>query len=65
MTTVEMTPDPLARGSGVPTTFVSGSGKDGHSPFPPEGGNGGSLTVRKAVDATWGSPGGDPQVADR
>ena len=58
-----MTPGILARIPGAPTSSITGSKEDGHSPIPPEGGMGGSLTVRRAVDANLGSPRGDPRLA--
>ena len=56
LTTVEMNVLALVRAKTFPTTFVTGSKKDGHSSLPPEGGSEGSLTVRRAVDAIMGSP---------
>ena len=44
------------RDPSFPTDYVTRAKKDGHSRLPPEGGRRGSLTVREAVDATFGSP---------
>ena len=44
-----MIPRARVRARGIPTDYITRAKEDGRSPFPPKGGKGGSLTVRRAV----------------
>ena len=61
--TLEMDLGSLVRDPRSPTSFITRAKGDGRSCFPPGGGKQGSLAVRRAVDATLGSPRGDPKLA--
>ena len=64
MTAVEMMPLARVRARDIPTTYVSGAGKDGHSSFPPKGERGFPYSPQSGGRNTGIPPAGDPSVAD-